>query len=242
MNSRILGGILAVFLMLTGGIKEGLCADLTPPFEEQQSTPPKKQPASSEATDYWTIAPFVSYYTFTGAGDSRFFNNALGIGGEIEHPLPGKHSVWRWDIDGSYIQMTPGPTLFATSTQSNLFASPSQAPLSGPLPGSASITGWMMRTGIAREFPAALPDGWLGHGVVVPYVRLDVGAVDFSASGAGALNGHPMGFSLDGGVGISLRVPSFPMGVFAEITPTFILISQEELFMTPLTTGITFHF
>ena len=190
----------------------------------------------------WTIAPFVSYYTLTGSGPSRYFNSALGIGGELQKPLSGSMSDWRWNVDGSYLQMTPGPTLFVTSSQNSLFGQPSQTPISSPVPGSASITGWILRTGLAREFPRMLPDGWLGHGVVAPYLRIDVGGVDLAASGAGALSGHPLGVSVDGGAGVSLRVPSSPMGVFMEITPTEIFISGEALFMTPLVAGITFHF
>ncbi|EQD80077.1 hypothetical protein B1A_01269, partial [mine drainage metagenome] len=63
-----------------------------------------------------------------------------------------------------------------------------------------------------------------------------------AASGAGGMSGHPFGVSVDGGAGVSLRVPASPMGVFIEMTPMEIFISQEALFITPLTAGITFNF
>lgn len=190
----------------------------------------------------WTIAPFVSYYTLSGGGASRYFNNALGVGGELEKALSGSMAHWSWTVDGSYLQMTPGQTLFVTSSQNSLFGQPSQTPILSPVPGSASITGWVIRTGLTRGFPDLLPDGWQGHGVVVPYLRVDVGGVDLAASGAGSLSGHPFGLSVDGGVGVSLRVPASPMGVFLEMTPTEMFIAQEALFITSLTVGISFHF
>jgi len=221
-------------------------AEADPPSPFVPEAPMVKQPPTESPSIIdgggWTIAPFVSYYTLTGGGASRYFNSALGIGGELEKPLTASMSHWRWNVDGSYLQMTPGPTLFVTSSQNSLFGQPTQTPILSPVPGSASITGWIVRTGLARGFPQMLPDGWLGHGVVIPYLRFDVGGIDLAASGAGGLSGHPFGVSFDGGAGVSLRVPSSPMGVFMEITPTEILISGEALFITPLTAGITFHF
>jgi len=241
-----LKSIVVCFLFCVSAGLEISTADAAPssPFVPQVPMVAKEPPVQSSGiwAGGWTIAPFVSYYTLTGGGASRYFNSALGIGGELEKPFSGSMSHWRWNVDGTYLQMTPGPTLFVTSSQNSLFGQPSQTPILSPVPGSASITGWMLRTGLARGFPQMLPDGWLGHGVVVPYLRLDVGGVDLAASGAGALSGHPFGISVDGGVGVSLRVPASPMGVFMEITPTEIFISQETLFITPLTAGITFHF
>ena len=232
-----------ILLVLGPGISPA-ASDPPSPFTPQVPMAKEKKSQSQEGvfSGGWTIAPFVSYYTFTGGGASRYFNSALGIGGELEKPLYGSMAQWRWNVDGSYLQMTPGPTLFVTSSQNSLFGQPSQIPVQSPVPGSASITGWILRTGLARGFPQMLPDGWLGHGVVIPYLRLDVGGVDLAASGAGALSGHPFGMSVDGGAGVSLRVPDSPMGVFVEITPTGGFISGEALLITPVTAGITFHF
>ena len=190
---------------------------------------------------------------YLGGGLSKYLDQALGIGGELswrlgnlpenEANIPWKSHL-RFLGDFSYFQMTPGPTLAASLSSSgsfNLFNSSSSSP-TGPLPNSASITGFILRAGVAWDIPEVTPLPWGLRRVIVPYVRLDVGGVDWAVSNIPGLSGHPYGGLLDAGAGLSLNIPGFPMGVFGEIDPTAISASGNIMTIVPIVAGITVRF
>lgn len=203
----------------------------------------------------WSVAPTFSYYILPGGGLSRFLDQAFGAGGEISYRLfvPGTGQgkatgkEWRthlrWLGDFSYLQMTPGPTLAPSisSSSSSLFSSVTPSP-TPPIPGSASITGFIIRTGIALDVPEVLPEKWGIRRVFAPYLRVDAGGVDFSVSNMGSLTGHPYGVLLDLGAGVSLKIPEYPWGVFGEVDPTLIDLEGNILTITPLVAGIMWRF
>jgi hypothetical protein len=173
-----------------------------------------------------------------------YLNAGLGVGGELSYypgQAPGK---FRWILSGTYFQMTPGPSLTVPFSSSNPFAvnPSSSAQQVGPISGSASVTGFIVKTGAAWNLLDLLPKDITGWGTVSPYVRLDVGMVSLSASNAGNLTGHPFGLLLDGGGGIEWHVPSLSMGVFVEMDPSGLNANGSFLFLAPLVSGISLWF
>jgi hypothetical protein len=219
-----------------------------PPLPGPENPPPTgttgPQVASPEPPDRWSLAPTISYFLPTGSGVSRYLNAGLGVGGELSY-YPGLNpGKFRWIVSGTYFQMTPGPSLTIPSSSSNPFAvNPSSSTQQvGPIPGSASITGFIAKTGGAWNLLSLLPKDLTGWGTVSPYVRLDIGMASFSASNAGSLSGHPYGLLLDGGGGVEWHVPSLSMGIFVEMDPTGLNTNGSFLFLTPLVSGISLWF
>lgn len=190
----------------------------------------------------WTIAPTISYYIPEGAGNAALFNDALGVGAQLSYRPGTAPGPLRVIGSFSYLQMTPGPSLTTELSSSNFFSStPTPSPI-GPIPGSPSVTGFILTIGAAWDFGSVFPPSWTAWGTLSPYVRGDIGAASLSASGSGNLNGHPYGMVADVGGGMSWHVPGLPMGVFLELDPTGLAISDEFLFLTPLVSGITIWF
>ncbi len=205
---------------------------------------PSVAPVLSPPPDHWSFAPTVSYFLPVGSGVADYLNAGLGVGGELSYypgQAPGK---FRWILSGTYFQMTPGPSLTVPFSSSNPFAvnPSSSAQQVGPISGSASVTGFIVKTGAAWNLLDLLPKDITGWGTVSPYVRLDVGMVSLSASNAGNLTGHPFGLLLDGGGGIEWHVPSLSMGVFVEMDPSGLNANGSFLFLAPLVSGISLWF
>jgi hypothetical protein len=203
----------------------------------------------------WSVAPTYSFYILPGGGLSRYFDQMFGVGGELSYRLfvqetkngrPVKKD-WRthlrWLGDFSYVQMTPGATLAPSisSSSSSLFSPVTGSP-TGPIPGSASITGFIAKTGLAWDLPEVTPEKWGLRRVLVPYLRIDVGGVDLAVSDVPEISGHPYGALLDLGAGLGLRIPDYPLGVFGEIDPTLIDIGGNIVTITPLVAGIMWRF
>ena len=218
------------------------------PLPGPSTPPPLSNTPSAQVfgppSDHWSFAPTVSYFLPVGTGVGDYLNAGLGLGGELSY-YPGKTpGRFRWILSGSYFQMTPGPSLTVPFSSSNPFAAnPSSSTQQiGPIPGSASVTGFIVKTGMAWSFMDLLPKDVTGWGVVSPYVRLDVGMASLAASDAGNLTGHSLGLLLDGGGGIEWHVPSLFMGIFLEMDPSGLNANGSFLFLAPLVSGITLWF
>ncbi|MHB1286421.1 MAG: hypothetical protein ACYCYP_07660 [Leptospirales bacterium] len=193
--------------------------------------------------DRWTISPTVGYFIPTGSGNSAYFNSALSVGAELSY-RPGRHpGRFRWVASFSYLQMTPGPTLASPISSGNLFSSSSgSSSITGPIPGSANITGFLFKGGAAWSFGNLFPERWTAWGTLDPYLRGDIGMASLSASGTTPFDGHPYGLLLDMGGGMEWHVPGYPMGVFVEMDPTGLNMNGAFLFLTPLVSGISIWF
>jgi hypothetical protein len=179
-----------------------------------------------------------------GSGVADYLNAGLGVGGELSY-FPGeKPGQFRWIISGTYFQMTPGPTLTIPFSSSNPFAAnPSTSTQQiGPIPGSASVTGFILKTGMAWNLLDLIPADVTGWGAISPYVRMDIGMASLAATDAGNLTGHPYGLLVDGGAGIEWHVPSLSMGVFVEMDPSGLNANGSFLFLAPLVSGISLWF
>lgn len=207
------------------------------------TAPPAVDMERQPLPDQWTIAPMVGYFIPTGGGNSAYFNSALSVGAELSY-RPGRHpGNFRWIASFSYLQMTPGPTLSSPISSGNLFSSTSgTAPAAGPIPGSASITGFLFKGGGAWSFGNILPGSWTAWGTLSPYFRGDIGMASLSASGTTGFDGHPYGLLFDMGGGMEWHVPEYPMGVFVEMDPTGLIMNGTVLFLTPLVSGISIWF
>lgn len=207
------------------------------------SAPPQGEKKHPAPHDRWTISPTVGYYIPTGVGSSSYFNSALSVGAELSYRPGETPGAFRWIGSFSYLQMTPGPTL-AAPIGSGFFGSTSTVTpgSQGPLPGSASITGFILKGGAAWSFSNLLPESWTAWGTVAPYLRGDIGMASLAASNAPPISGHPYALLLDLGGGIEWRVPGMPMGVFVEMDPTGLNMNGSFLFLTPLVSGISIWF
>jgi hypothetical protein len=221
----------------------GRCADL-PPLPGPANPPAEKGANTNPYAESgrWTIAPTISYYIPEGAGNAALFNDALGVGAQLSYRPGTAPGPLRVIGSFSYLQMTPGPSLTTELSSSNFFSSTPTPSPSGPIPGSPSVTGFILTVGAAWDFGSVFPPSWTAWGTLSPYVRGDIGAASLSASGSGNLDGHPYGMVVDVGGGMSWHVPGLPMGVFIELDPTGLAISDEFLFLTPLVSGITIWF
>lgn len=236
----ILGTVLVAFV---SGQTAGWGADL-PPIPGPVNPPAEKgtQKPASGSPDRWTIAPTISYYIPEGTGDAALFNDALGVGAELSY-RPGKPpGPFRWIASFSYLQMTPGPSLVTELSSGSFFSSTPTPSSTGPIPGSASVTGFIATVGAGWDFGSLFPASLTGWGTLSPYLRGDIGMASLAASGSGPLTGHPYGMVLDVGGGMSWHVQDLPMGVFVELDPTGLVIANEVLFLTPLVSGITIWF
>jgi len=203
----------------------------------------------------WSVSPAYSFYMLPGGGLSRYFDQAFGVGGELswrifpsvstgDRPVPENwKNRLRWLGDFSYLQMTPGPTLAPSisSNSSSVFSSVSPSP-TPPIPGSASISGFILRTGLAWDQPELTPEKWGLRRIIVPYLRIDAGGVDLAVSNVPGMSGHPYGALLDLGAGLNLKIPEYPLGVFGEIDPTLMDIEGNIVTITPLVAGIMWRF
>ena len=214
-----------------------------PPALPGPPAPPGSDKKPSAPPERWTIAPTVGYFIPEGSGSSAYFNSALSVGAELSY-RPGRvPGSFRWIASFSYLQMTPGPTLATSINSGNPFSFNSSNPQAlGPLPGSASITGFLFKGGAAWSFGDLLPASWSAWGTLSPYFRGDIGMASLAASGAPPLNGHPYGLLLDLGGGMVWHVPGVPMGVFLEMDPTGLNMNGSFLFLTPLVSGISVWF
>ncbi|AFS53756.1 hypothetical protein [Leptospirillum ferriphilum] len=213
--------------------------DTPPPISSASSAP-----ALAPAPDHWSFAPTISYFLPVGSGVADYLNAGLGVGGELSY-FPGeKPGQFRWIISGTYFQMTPGPTLTIPFSSSNPFAAnPSTSTQQiGPIPGSASVTGFILKTGMAWNLLDLIPADVTGWGAISPYVRMDIGMASLAATDAGNLTGHPYGLLVDGGAGIEWHVPSLSMGVFVEMDPSGLNANGSFLFLAPLVSGISLWF
>lgn len=200
----------------------------------------------------WSIAPTFTTYLLPGGGLSRYLDQAFGVGGELSArpgggPGPGKsggeEGTLRVLLDFSLFQMTPGATLDPAVSGTNAFtgSSSSGGPIP-PVPGSASITGFVLRGGLARDLPWMTPAPWGLRRIIVPYLRADFGLADLAVSGVPGLSGHPAGPMADLGAGLSLRLPGSRLGVFGEVDPTVIDLSGNMMTIMPLVAGIMVRF
>ncbi|MHB8421784.1 MAG: hypothetical protein ACYC9S_03180 [Leptospirales bacterium] len=233
---------LLMFVGLEGDRTMGWSDELSP--LPGPPLPPQTKEHPSILPDRWSIAPTVGYFIPTGTGSSSYFNSALSVGAELSYRPGITPGAFRWIGSFSYLQMTPGPTL-AAPMSGGFFGSSNPvtpAPSQGPLPGSASITGFIVKGGAARSFNSLLPESWTAWGTVSPYLRADIGMASFAASNAPPLSGHPDGLLLDLGGGIEWRVPGLPMGVFVEMDPSVLNMNGSFLFLTPLVSGISIWF
>ena len=251
---RRIGQILLFFsLLLLSPI--GALADEIPPsmaVPVSPHLPPVEKTHTGKKTQKWSFSPTYTFYMLPGGGLSRYLDQAFGVGGEISRrlgdlPERGEKATWlshlRWLGDFSYFQMTPGPTLAPSLSSSTSigFSNVSPQPLP-PIPGSASITGFILRTGLACDIPEVTPARWGLRRVIVPYIRIDVGGVDWAVSNIPGLSGHPYGGLLDVGAGISLSIPGYPLGVFGEADPTAIDAGGNVMTILPLVAGVSFRF
>ena len=234
----------------------GVAFSETPPpmaVPESPGLPPVNEINTGKKTQRWRVSATYSLYILPGGGLSRYLDQALGVGGELSWrlanlPRDGDKIPWKSHIrllgDFSYFQMTPGPTLspsLTSSSSTNIFNPISPTP-TGSIPNSASITGFILRAGIAWDIPEITPIQWGLRRVIVPYVRVDFGGVDWAVSNVPGLSGHPFGSLLDAGAGLSLSIPGFPMGVFGEMDPTMIDASGNIMTIVPIVAGITLRF
>ena len=205
--------------------------------------------AEGAATQRWSISPTYSFYLLPGGGLSRYLDQGMGVGGELSYRLgdlpAGEHSEslrshFRLLGDFSYFQMTPGPNLAPPSTGG--FSSSSSPASLPPIPGSASVTGFILRTGMAYDIFGMVPDSLALHRILVPYVRVDAGAADFAVSNVPKISGHPYGGVVDAGAGFSLSIPGYPLGVFGEADPTLFDFSGNVMTILPLVAGIMVRF
>ncbi len=244
LSGRVLAWILTTaFVVCVSGPSAGWGADLPPipgPVNPPSENGAQKPPSGS--TDRWTIAPTFSYYIPVGTGDAALFNDALGVGAELSYRPGNTPGPFRWIASFSYLQMTPGPSLVTELSSGSFFSSTPTPSSTGPIPGSASVTGFIVTVGAGWDFSSLFPDSLTGWGTLSPYLRGDMGVASLSASGSGPLTGHPYGMVLDAGGGISWHVPGLPMGVFVELDPTGLVIANEILFLAPLVSGITIWF
>ncbi len=231
-------------------VRAGEIPPMAPP--DSPGLPPVEQTHRGKKTQRWSFSPTYAYYLLPGGGLSRYLDQAFGVGGEIswrldDLPEKGQKASWRsrlrWLGDFSYIQMTPGPTLAPSlsSSSSSFFSNVSPTP-TPPIPGSASITGFILRTGLALDIPEATPARWGLQRVIVPYLRVDVGGEDWAVSNVPGLSGHPYGGLVDVGGGISLAIPGYPLGVFGEADPTLFDVGGNIMTILPLVAGITLRF
>ncbi len=212
---------------------------------------PVEKTHAGKKTQKWSVSPTYSFYLLPGGGLSRYIDQAFGVGGEISGrlgDLPEKgqkatlRSHFRWLGDFSYFQMTPGPTLApALSSSSFGFSNVSPQPIPA-LPNSASVTGFILRTGLAYDIPEITPERWGLRRVIVPYLRVDAGGVDWAVSNVPGISGHPYGGLLDVGAGLSLSIPGYPLGVFGEADPTAFDVGGNIMTILPLVAGISVRF
>lgn len=211
--------------------------------------PKVKGQSGGTATQRWSISPTYSFYLLPGGGLSRYLDQGMGVGGELSYrlgalPAGGQseslRSHFRLLGDFSYFQMTPGPNLAPPSTGG--FSSSSSPASLPPIPGSASVTGFVLRTGVAYDLFGMVPDSLALHRILVPYVRVDVGGADFAVSNVPKISGHPYGGVVDAGAGISLSIPGYPLGVFGEVDPTLFDFSNNVMTILPLVAGIMVRF
>ncbi len=244
-------GAIILLLLLAAPSREVALADegATMPVPSSPGLPKVTGTAGGSSTQRWSVAPTYSFYMLPGGGLSRYLDQGMGVGGELSYRLgdlpPEGHpesllSHFRVLGDVSYFQMTPGPNLAPPST-GGFFnsSSPTSIP---PIPGSASVTGFVLRAGIAYDIFGMIPDSLGLHRILVPYVRLDVGGADFAVSNVPKISGHPYGEVLDVGAGLSLSIPGYPLGVFGEADPTLFDFSNNVMTILPLVAGIMVRF
>lgn len=204
---------------------------------------------SGPATDRWSLSPTYSFYLLPGGGLSRYIDQAMGVGGELSYRLgdlpsggtpESLSSHFRVLGDFSYFQMTPGANL-APPASGGFFSSSSPSSIP-PVPGSASVTGFIVRAGLAYDIFGMVPDSLGIHRILAPYVRIDVGGVDWAVSNIPGISGHPYGGLIDAGAGLSLSLPGYPLGVFFEADPTLFDLSNNVMTILPLVAGIMVRF
>jgi len=156
--------------------------------------------------------------------------------------LPNHHALLEAGQKG--VNQVPLPVPPTTLFPSNPFAAnPSTSTQQiGPIPGSASVTGFILKTGMAWNLLDLIPADVTGWGAISPYVRMDIGMASLAATDAGNLTGHPYGLLVDGGAGIEWHVPSLSMGVFVEMDPSGLNANGSFLFLAPLVSGISLWF
>ena len=226
-------------------------ADSNPPMPlpESPGLPRIAGTHSGPATDRWCLSPTYSYYLLPGGGLSRTIDQAMGVGGELSYRLgdlpsggtpESLSSHFRILGDFSYFQMTPGANL-APPASGGFFSSssPSSVP---PVPGSPSVTGFIVRAGLAYDLFGMVPDSLGIHRILVPYVRIDAGGVDWAVSNVPGISGHPYGGVVDAGAGLALSIPGYPLGVFGEADPTLFDLSNNVMTILPLVAGIMVRF
>lgn len=237
----LLGGSILVCLWTVSAWSDSpLPGPITPPPVSNAPSAPILSPPP----DHWSFASTVSYFLPVGSGVADYLNAGLGVGGELSY-FPGETpGRFRWILSGTYFQMTPGPSLTVPFSSSNPFAAnPSTSTQQiGPIPGSASVTGFILKTGMAWNLLDLIPKDVTGWGTISPYVRLDIGMASLAASNAGNLTGHPYGLLVDGGAGIEWHVPSLSMGVFVEMDPSGLNANGSFFFLAPLVSGISLWF
>ncbi|MGC8529109.1 MAG: hypothetical protein ACP5OP_02780 [Leptospirillia bacterium] len=221
----------------------------TMPVPSSPGLPTVTGRAEGASTQRWSLAPTYSFYMLPGGGLSRYLDQGMGVGGELSYrlgdlPPAGQPesllSHFRILGDVSYFQMTPGPNLAPPSTGGLFnFSSPTTIP---PIPGSASVTGFILRVGVAYDIFGMIPDSLAIHRILVPYVRLDAGGADFAVSNVPKISGHPYGEVFDVGAGLSLSIPGYPLGVFGEADPTLFDFSNNVMTILPLVAGIMVRF
>ncbi len=250
---RGIGALAGLLLCLMLFPFSGALADGIPPMAVPASPglPPVEKTHVGKKTQRWSVSPTYSFYLLPGGGLSRYIDQAFGVGGEVSWrlgDLPEKGqkatvlSHLRWLGDFSYFQMTPGPTLApALSSSSTVFSNVSPQPIP-PLPNSASVTGFILRTGLAWDIPEVTPERWGLRRVLVPYLRIDAGGVDWAVSNVPGISGHPYGGLLDVGAGLSLSIPGYPFGVFGEADPTAFDVGGNIMTILPLVAGISVRF
>ena len=248
--SRILSGLFLLTLLgasfPTCGWADGPATMAVP---SSPGLPAVTGKARGTATQRWSLAPTYSFYMLPGGGLSRYLDQGMGVGGELSYrlgdlPADGQpeslRSHFRLLGDISYFQMTPGANLAPLST-GGFFStsSPSSIP---PIPGSASVTGFALRTGVAYDIFGMIPDSLAIRRILVPYLRLDVGGADFAVSNVPKISGHPYGAMADAGAGLFLSIPGYPLGVFGEADPTLFDFSGNAMILLPLVAGIMVRF
>ena len=251
---RLVGTLAGLFLWALIAPISKAAADPVPLMAVPSSPglPPVEKTHAGKKTQKWSVSPTYSFYLLPGGGLSRYIDQAFGVGGEISRrlgDLPEKGqkatalSHLRWLGDISYFQMTPGATLAPTFSSSSSFGfsnvSPQPVP---PLPNSASVTGFILRTGLAWDIPEITPERWGLRRVIVPYLRVDAGGVDWAVTNVPKISGHPYGGLLDVGAGLSLSIPGYPLGVFGEADPTAFDVGGNIMTILPLVAGISVRF
>lgn len=253
MRRRAFDGLLGVgffLLLLLGPLCRAWADDASPmPVPASPGLQKVAGTAGGDATQRWSIAPTYSFYMLPGGGLSRFLDQGLGVGGELSYRMADLPSGQQPESllshvrllgDFSYFQMTPGQNLAPPST-GNFFGSSSSTSIP-PVPGSASVTGFVVRAGAAYDIFGMIPDSLALHRILVPYVRVDVGGADFAVSNVPKISGHPYGVVVDAGAGLSLSIPGYPLGVFGEADPTLFDFSGNLMTILPLVAGIMVRF